>query len=635
MADVLLVFVREDEAHAAGIAESLERSGLTVARGGNVFDVTEEAACVLVAWSPASTRSAIVRDVAIRAQREGKLVAVKLGECETPLGFSRPAPHDLAGWRGDPDDPLLDPMFFAADRLVCAARLGAQSAPEAPAPPPRRTASTPPLGARPSRVEPDSAPADIPSTPPIRTAGGYYAPVGGRRSAAAPQIAPQAPPVDAAASGPAPAEHAAPRLPPNVTEEALAWKRIENSSDAKDFLDYLSQYSPNGIFCELAQMRIDKLMGGKGRPPAGAFIAHTPSPHGVRERPRAAPKPPQQRRADPPAPPEPEPEPIPEIRPAELRPLDTRPPLRAADPPVARPAPAPQWLDAEETDFVRRPPARTATGRPRRRVEADVRRAPERAEGGLPWRPLLIIALIGAGGLAFMQALPKQAQTAAVEEAQPPSYADAPRAGPMDAAGSEEAAPPAEVLEPAAPPRAVMALNTPPARPQPAPRAAQPRPQPQPAQARVQRLEDRAAVPPPPSITFVAPPISAAQANAAQSAQPAAAPTPAPSAAAPAAAASSAYVTAVWLSRPNGARMQALYPTRALSLGRGGEALLNCFIQTSGKLDCVVERESPANYGFGAAALRASAFFVADPAAADGAPAYGKRTRLHIKFAQN
>ena len=124
MADVLLVHVREDETLADSIGISLERSGLTVARGESVFDVGDEVPCVVVLWSDVSTRSSMVRDVAIRAQREGKLVAATLGGCETPLGFSRPSPYDLSEWGGDPDDPTLDAVFFAADRLVCAAKLG-------------------------------------------------------------------------------------------------------------------------------------------------------------------------------------------------------------------------------------------------------------------------------------------------------------------------------------------------------------------------------------------------------------------------------------------------------------------------------------------------------------------------------
>ena len=129
MADVLLVYVQEDRAYAEGIGASLERSGLTVADGDGSVLAGADAPCVLVLWSAHSTRSAIVRDLAIRAQREGKLVTAKLAGCEAPLGFARPAPHDLSRWIGDPDDPQLDSLFFAVDRLVCALRLNARAEP--------------------------------------------------------------------------------------------------------------------------------------------------------------------------------------------------------------------------------------------------------------------------------------------------------------------------------------------------------------------------------------------------------------------------------------------------------------------------------------------------------------------------
>jgi periplasmic protein TonB len=128
MADVLLIHVPEDQALAEGLTDTLSRSGLVV-----TLDPAHEAqaACVLVLWSPASIRSGPVRDLAIHAQRQSRLVAAKTAGCEAPLGFSKPAPHDLSAWGGDPNDAGLDPMFFAVDRLVCAARLAQQKIPTA------------------------------------------------------------------------------------------------------------------------------------------------------------------------------------------------------------------------------------------------------------------------------------------------------------------------------------------------------------------------------------------------------------------------------------------------------------------------------------------------------------------------
>src|SRR5262245_37619923 len=229
MADVLLVYVQEDRAYAEGIGASLERSGLTVADGDGSAHNSADALCVLVLWSAHSTRSAIVRDVAIRAQREGKLITAKLAGCEAPLGFARPAPHDLSGWAGDPDDPILDPLFFAADRLVCAVRINARNAEQR-------------HDARPSQpIHPQAAHLHNPNVRPMRAGPIASVGPGGVRAA---RIEPEsAPPIRAND----------PALPPNVAEEAIAWKRIEQSTDPKDFLDYLTRFSPNGMFCELAQ----------------------------------------------------------------------------------------------------------------------------------------------------------------------------------------------------------------------------------------------------------------------------------------------------------------------------------------------------------------------------------------------
>jgi protein TonB len=599
MADVLLVYVRDDEALAEGISDSLERSGLSVARGESVFDVGDEVPCVVVLWSASSTRSAMVRDVAIRAQREGKLVAARLAGCETPLGFARPAPHDLSVWRGDPDDPVLDPVFFAADRLVCAARLGGARRQESGPPPSSplhsaraRLGDQPPP--RTARVEPDSAPQQPDYAPRPRTSP---------------------PPDDGFAHG----------LPPNVTEEALAWKRIEQSKDPKDYLDYLSLYGPHGIFCELAQLKLDKLTQ-KSKPTVGSFIPHNPSPHIAREKAKPARAEPERRERRAPEPPR-----APAWR------DDVEPP------PERRPAPEPrpvsrarvEWREAPEPDYepepIRRPPPRpvpqrTATNRPRRRVEpAREVRAGERAEsGGLPWRPLIIVALMAAGGIAFVQTLPKQSAPSAADA--PPDFADAPRAGPAETTGLGEGGPDAPVIEPAA---TIQSLGTvkPAARTQLA--MATPRTAPQPPR----RQRSAEAPTPAPVITF-RPPSEAPPANV--TAPPTSTPTPsivASSQAAPAQAAPpNPYVDAIWLRRPSGASLAKLYPPRALQRGVPGQASLDCSVLGNGQLSCGVTSESPAGFGFGAAASKAAAAFVAAPKAADGADAYGKRTRVTIRF---
>lgn len=208
MADVLLIHAKEDEVLVQGLVDSLARSGVSV--GLSPTSEEPDPACALVVWSPASVRSGPVRDAAIHAQREGKLVSVKLAGCEPPLGFSRPAPHDLSAWTGDPEAPLLDTVFFAIDRLVCGARLAPQASnqrqPLVPATPPPRAAPTP--------------------------------------APAAPAMVAAPPPLD---------------LRPQLEPAEAAWRQIEQSNDPLVFRAYLRQFGRHSRYSGAAQIKIETL----------------------------------------------------------------------------------------------------------------------------------------------------------------------------------------------------------------------------------------------------------------------------------------------------------------------------------------------------------------------------------------
>jgi protein TonB len=92
------------------------------------------------------------------------------------------------------------------------------------------------------------------------------------------------------------------------------------------------------------------------------------------------------------------------------------------------------------------------------------------------------------------------------------------------------------------------------------------------------------------------------------------------------------YVQARWIKQPGGTALARYFPQAALDAGRTGTAVLDCAILQSGKLNCVVQSETPRGDGFGAAALSASQGYLASPQAADGSMAYGQRTRLTIHF---
>ena len=95
MADVLLVFVREDRVFGDGLRQSLETSGLNVVRCENEFDHNNPAPCILILWSAVSTRSGTLREIAAHAQRDGRLVSARLDNCEAPPSLTRTPPFDL------------------------------------------------------------------------------------------------------------------------------------------------------------------------------------------------------------------------------------------------------------------------------------------------------------------------------------------------------------------------------------------------------------------------------------------------------------------------------------------------------------------------------------------------------------
>lgn len=89
-----------------------------------------------------------------------------------------------------------------------------------------------------------------------------------------------------------------------------------------------------------------------------------------------------------------------------------------------------------------------------------------------------------------------------------------------------------------------------------------------------------------------------------------------------------------WASLPDETRMAALYPEAAAKAGiEEGQITLTCTIGGGGKLGgCVVKAESPANLGFGAAALAIADGFKVNAWTADGKPTDGARINLPIRY---
>lgn len=87
----------------------------------------------------------------------------------------------------------------------------------------------------------------------------------------------------------------------------------------------------------------------------------------------------------------------------------------------------------------------------------------------------------------------------------------------------------------------------------------------------------------------------------------------------------------VWLRKPTARELELFYPGAAIRRERSGVVSLDCIVRTSGALACRVIEETPAGYGFGAAALRISESYRMVPASRDGQPVEA-RYMLRVPF---
>ncbi len=232
MADVHIVCVREDEPQAKALAEMFEAAGFSIGGAPSSDGALRSSGAGLVVWSQASIRSRPFLDAAQRVINANKAVVASLIEPPPPSSIGDSPAFDLSRWDGDPNDPALDPLFFAVDRMVNSARasVGATSAqaPEAsyePAPPPRRA----------------------PPPPPPK---------------------PQAPTFTRPGADP-------------LSSEADHWRAIRDSRNPSDFMDHLARFGPEGAFAELAELRLKQLTAAQApevRAPAPRPQAPPPAP---------------------------------------------------------------------------------------------------------------------------------------------------------------------------------------------------------------------------------------------------------------------------------------------------------------------------------------------------------------------
>jgi|CXWL01.1.fsa_nt_gi protein TonB len=551
MADVLIVCVREDEPQAKALADMFEAAGFSVGGAPSNDSGLRSSGAGVIVWSRSSIRSRPFLDASQRVVNAGKAVIASLIEPPPPASVGDALTFDLSSWNGDAEDPQLDPLFFAVDRMVNSARAAVGAAPAQPAP----QAFEPPPSLRP---------------PP-----------------SAPRPAPRAPPPPPAAAVPNLFQTRSNR-PDGLNSEAEHWRAIRDSKNPADFMDYIARYGADGAFTEVAELKLKQLTAQPT----------TPSNAPLRDAARAAAIEPARapaRNYDPPPPRRMEP-----------------PPIRRPDPPPVRrePAPAVRREPMFDRAYERNPPPLDPRDTPR--------------SGGGMMRILLMVVLLGGGALGAGLYFGNTAPTPAGSEIAAPSDnapADAYTAetGSPDGVGvtelAEQAPAPRQTTRPA-PTRQERteraSATQDPEPPTPTPTTSwSPNGGPVSLQAGAQQT---ASVP---TVTVpLAPPIEAPtqQASTTQPATPAVTP------------------TVTWAQRPSADRISALYPPRAMRNDTGGRAVLDCIVQPALTLSCVVASETPANAGFGRAAMLAAGAYRAQPTRTDGSSAVGSRARVAITF---
>jgi hypothetical protein len=127
MADAFISYQRADQPKARAIAEALEACGYSVwwdldLLPGEKFrhaiaKIIHSSRAAIVIWSPQSVGSDFVLDEANMARHECKLIPIRWGDVELPIGFGSLHTHDLTTWDGQSFEPF-EPILKSVERFA-------------------------------------------------------------------------------------------------------------------------------------------------------------------------------------------------------------------------------------------------------------------------------------------------------------------------------------------------------------------------------------------------------------------------------------------------------------------------------------------------------------------------------------
>ena len=89
----------------------------------------------------------------------------------------------------------------------------------------------------------------------------------------------------------------------------------------------------------------------------------------------------------------------------------------------------------------------------------------------------------------------------------------------------------------------------------------------------------------------------------------------------------------IWMEQPTPAQVAGAYPAKAQRSLAAGQGVIDCIASADGGLaDCVIQAETPAGMGFGAAALRLAPHFKLHPVSRQGRSVRGAKLTVTVDF---